>query len=174
MTQNYAVEQKRTSPLPAIIVGTGAGALAGWGASNIGPLKKARYSSFQDIINESKDSFQSLGESVKDNESLKKSYDAIATKKKEYYNKFKELAKDVKFDEKIKAEGEAAATKSEDLRRVTQDFLARIKNGELGFDKTKIEPEKLEEAAKKYLKENKDKAEFKEFKDALTAFDNRC
>ena len=52
MTQNYAVEQKRPSVLPRMILGTGVGAAAGFGLSKIDALKAPRYKSFSDILAE--------------------------------------------------------------------------------------------------------------------------
>ena len=58
MTQNMAVEQKKTSALPGMLIGGTAGAAAGWGLSKIDALKKPKYSSFEDILKDSKDIFE--------------------------------------------------------------------------------------------------------------------
>ena len=58
MTQNMAVEQKKPSALPGMLIGTGVGAVAGWGLSKVDALKAPKYNSFADILKDSKDVFE--------------------------------------------------------------------------------------------------------------------
>lgn len=176
MTQDLTVQNQRPSAMPYVLGGTAAGALAGWGASKIPALQGAKYNSWQDILKDSADDFKKMTEAAGENETLKNGVEAVKTAAADYKTKIKEALKDAvpEFDEKLK--GATEFTKRNDaiqaMKTKYAEVLEQVKNGGLGFDKKDLAGDDLTKAAKKYIKENMDKEDFKALKEALDGLKN--
>lgn len=158
MTQNMAVEQKRPSALPGMLIGGTAGAAAGWGLSKIDALKKPKYSSFEDILKDSKDIFEAA---KKDGAS--DDVKNIATNVRQNISKF---YKDVKptidaVKDGMTTEKTALAeakTKFKDLwSKGVDDIVEQIKKGDVkieGLDAATADNNEIVNKARKYLREH--------------------
>lgn len=158
MTQNYAVDQKRPSALPGMVVGAGAGALAGWGLSKIDYLKKAKYNSFEDIMKDSKDIFESAKKNGA-SEETKNLASSVRETLSNYYKGIKptvDAVKDGMTNEKTALT--EAKTKFKDLwNNGVNDVVNNIKKGDVkieGLDVAKADDKEILNKARKYLREN--------------------
>lgn len=131
MTQNMAVDQKKPSALPSVLLGTGVGAAAGWGLSKIDALKKPKYTSFNDILKDSKDIFEAAKKEGA-SEEVKNTATTVRDALREYYNGIRptiDAAKDAMTTEKT-AVTEAKTKFKELWEKATNELVTKIKAGE--------------------------------------------
>lgn len=176
MTQDLTVQNQRPSAMPYVLGGTAAGALAGWGVSKLDFTKAPKYNSWGDILKDSKDDFKKMADAAGENETLKKGVEAVRTAAADYKTKLKDAINGAKpeFDAKLKDLAELTKKNEANAAFKTKysEVLAKVKNGELGFDKKDLTGDDLTKAAKKYIKENLDKEDMKPVKEALEALKN--
>lgn len=158
MTQNYAVEQKRPSVLPRMIVGTGVGAAAGWGLSKIDALKAPKYSSFYDILADSKDIFEAAKKDGA-SEEVKNLAQTVRENVSNFYKGIKPTVDAVKNTMTAEKTTLAEAkTKFKDLwTNGVNDVITKIKSGDVkidGFDAAAADEKAILNQARKYLRGN--------------------
>ena len=169
MTDEMTLQGQRPSAAPFLLGGAALGATAGYFVDKTGwnGVPKAKYTSMEDILKESKDTFtkNDIPDGLKDD--AKKLGDARA----EYIKYIKDNAK---FKSELDAEAKVLAEKTTAYKDATKTavdgIIAKIKNNEIEIkDLDKTKDEDVLKAARKYLKEHIGEDAYKDVKEALTA-----
>lgn len=173
MVQSVGNENKRPGVLPYALGGTAAGAAAGWGLSKLDFTKAAKYSSWQDILKDSKDLFKAAKEEGA-SEAVKEAKTAIESAKTTFKDAVKNLSEHSDAYKNLSQYADRN-TALEAYKTKLADFVSQAKEGKLGFDAAGKTGDELTKAAKehvnKLVKNGDDKV--KDLKDALTALKDK-
>ena len=173
MTDQMTVQKQGNYAVPGAIGGLALGGVGGYFADKAGfGLSKAKYTSFDDIIKESKDSFKPSDNA---SEEVKTALSKLEAKKAEYRTEVENAVKGKGvWDAKVKTEGEAVDAAVRDFKTKYEtkfnEILEKAKNGTLIDGKAAITDEAAaKKEAHKYIKENLAKDEMKEIAEAKKA-----
>lgn len=149
MVQSVGNENKRPSVLPYALGGAAVGTAAGWGASKLGFTKATRYTSWQDVLKDSKDLFVEAGKEGA-SDTVKEASTAIKTAKESFINSVKNLGEHSDAYKNLSQYAERN-TALEAYKTKLADFVAQAKEGKLGFDAAGKTGDDLTKAAKEYV-----------------------
>lgn len=149
MTQDLSVQSKRPSAIPYAVGGAAVGTAAGWGLSKIPALQGARYSSWKDILRDSKDLFEAASKDGA-SDTVKDAATAIKTAKESFINTVKNLGEHSDAYKNLSQYAERGNA-AEAFKTKFADFVAQAKDGKLGFDAAGKTGDELSKAAKEYV-----------------------
>ena len=163
MTQDYAVQNQGPSPFVRAALGTGVGALGGWGISKIPALQGAKYSSWDDVLKDSKDLFTKTKAAVKDDSKLKGVMDDVV----KAYNTYGETVRTVNKEARNALTTEkqtladAVAARKSALDKVRKDVFDKIKANDIkieGFDPAGKADDVITKEVDKYIRNVKNES----------------
>lgn len=173
MVQSVGNENKRPGVLPYALGGTAAGALAGWGLSKADFTKAAKYSSWQDVLKDSKDIYEGAAKDGA-SDAAKEAKTAVESAKTTFKEAVKNLGEHSDAYKNLPQLAERNAARDAYKAKFTE-FVAQAKEGKLGFDAAGKTGDELTKEAEKHvrklLKDGDDKV--KGLKDALTALKDK-
>ena len=150
MTQDYAVQNQGPSPFVRGVLGTGVGALGGWGISKIPALQGAKYSSWQDILKDSKDDFKKMVDAAGDNAEMKKGVEAVRGAYTTYKDSVRKLAEHSDAYKNL-AEFKPAMDARQAAKDAIDNLVNEAKQGKLGFEVGEKTGDELTKAAKEHV-----------------------
>lgn len=150
MVQSVGNETKRPSVLPYALGGTAAGALAGWGLSKAGFTQGAKYSSWQDILKDSKDDFKKMVDAAGDNAEKKKGVEAVRGAYTTYKDSVRKLAEHSDAYKNL-AEFKPAMDARQAAKDAIDNLVNEAKQGKLGFEVGEKTGDELTKAAKEHV-----------------------
>lgn len=158
MVQSVGNENKRPGVLPYALGGAAAGTAAGWGLSKLNFTKTAKYSSWQDVLKDSKDLFKAAKEEgAADN--VKEAATSVKENLRKYYENIRPTIESVKNSmTKEKTALNEAHTKFKDLwNSEATKIVEKIKDKTItikDLDPATASEEKILKEARKYLRDN--------------------
>ena len=160
MTDEMTVQQRRSPIVPLALIGTGAAAGA------LTPVAiRPKYSSFDDLIKESEDKFEKVGENIKDKQ--KGNYQTLKDVRKEYSEEMEKIyanTDNAKWAEGVEAEGkayeQAMKTCDDKFKKFFNEVRDTMKNSGIEgviekADAEKLEVEQLDAKVSEYIKSGK-------------------
>lgn len=150
MSQDYAVQSRRPAALPYAITGAGIGALGGLIASKKDFAQVAKYSSWKDVLKDSKDDFKRMADAAGESETLKQGVQAA----KNAYNNFTATIKSlVEHSDVYKnlAEYQPVINARKAAKDAFERLVKEAEGGKLGFNVAGKSGEELTKAAKEYV-----------------------
>lgn len=149
MVQSVGTENKRPSALPYALGGTAAGALAGWGLSKAGFTQATKFSSWQDVLKESKDIFEAAGKDGA-SDAVKEAKTAIESAKSTFKDAVKNLGEHSDAYKNLSQYAERNSA-LEAYKTKLAEFVSQAKEGKLGFDAAGKTGDELTKAAKEHV-----------------------